>query len=1126
MSDIFEGPRRDADHIFWPDYDPRKPTPIDPWFPGRPPAGQRVQIDRPPVELLVGSGALTVTAVVLRFQSDWRLTALGYAAAVAAILLAARFVQASEELRSTSRRFAPYPWAPRATVLAFAAAFAAALLDIWRLAHEIATRYKLFGAVVLAGAALAVGSLTAAGPAAALATPGPAQPPPTDPAVAVYQDFLTCVSDDRTGLVQVIVDESASLQDTDPRDERVQALQSTLQTLDVARRNAGGDLALEVLLAGFAVDYTVRRDWLPLDDTSIADLLGAAADYAERDTGLDTDYYLALEGARASFARRADEIIVAGAPPPCQMLFWITDGLYSVEDRTTASRIRRGGDHKTYAPDLDLTRRGAGAAAVALGTELLCADRGTVDQLRADETSVIAVTLAAGGTPAATYALVEAVATARASDGSTCGTLPARGAVISADEPGRLSITPGSHPIRFPYEFTIDDLVSAFTLEVRGSGRSDLFDAPLSVSLVDPLGRSVTLTRPGSGSFAASEATLGTDHQVRWTWYSTQRVFIETDVAQGRGTGTWTLRMLDDARPDVDLLTFPAYDIALAPDTTLRPGETSALEVRVVGDDGQPLGAGVVDRLDLSAVTGPDGDGTPVDLVPAPGGFVGELTLPLDYDRSVLAVTVDLRPRDPDSSLFPRTRTFEIPVASPAGFPVVGRVRVDNIEGTGTTVVDIEIVGDPSAGGCVTVRDVDIDRLPPSYRSGGVRLGEPPDGCLRIEAGTSRHLTVELTVSEPGRGRIRGTADLELHSDDSQRRVTRTVEFGLSVVPLADRPTEWLMRIVLTVLGVMFPLGVLYTSKIRSARYIGSGRIRMVTVPVVVDSEALAPSPEWTKLGWRGPTTGAWLHEGSREPPRHPSFVFGRRLGLDPFRPGRATVTAPGSLLIVGSGDARSAGDDEAVVAFGLRSSWVVRIDEVRWVDEPVEPPRPPVEPDTLLGYGWSDRPGGNPAHPWRSAGGRRTERSHPWDPRRSESTGNEILSLLRSRPGPPTPPGTDHDADEGTRRGDRRILRGTGTLVAFVGESEELDGILHDAHRKVPHIFAAAPSVREAAGDAPAATPEPPDATGGGTEPPPDDRPPDGGTPARPRPGPSAPPLSEERPEPTDTVPRDPWAF
>jgi len=142
--------------------------------------------------------------------------------------------------------------------------------------------------------------------------------PPTAAAQSTGSGTQACSRVD----VLLLIDTSASLRNTDPTAQRVEAAEVLLRSL-AGSAEAGGT-TVDVTVAGFGSDAVeVGRATLP---GGVEGAVEIVRPFAERQTDLNTDYVLALTFAIAHFQSVPD------LPSACKRLVWFTDGAYSIDD--------------------------------------------------------------------------------------------------------------------------------------------------------------------------------------------------------------------------------------------------------------------------------------------------------------------------------------------------------------------------------------------------------------------------------------------------------------------------------------------------------------------------------------------------------------------------------------------------------------------------------------------------------------------------------------------------------------------------------------------------------------------------------------------------------------------------
>ena len=231
--------------------------------------------------------------------------------------------------------------------------------------------------VKLAFMAIVLALLTMAAPIIGT-PPAQAQQSALPPALMTLRSCLEQSQGTARLLALVVVDESGSLQNTDPDDQRVPGVRALLSGLAglTSQQPGGNDLEVLVRMVTFAEGYQplvpepsdADPVWSVLNETTFDQLSGQAGELADRDHGDFTDYLSALNGARRDLAIQSAELTADGGPPPCKLLIFFTDGRYDL------------------ALDAD----------EAAGRQQLCAAGGVTDGLRSDGAVTISVGLASG----------------------------------------------------------------------------------------------------------------------------------------------------------------------------------------------------------------------------------------------------------------------------------------------------------------------------------------------------------------------------------------------------------------------------------------------------------------------------------------------------------------------------------------------------------------------------------------------------------------------------------------------------------------------------------------------------------------------------------------------------------
>src|SRR5699024_6945766 len=128
-----------------------------------------------------------------------------------------------------------------------------------------------------------------------------------------------CLAGGATGSIVLLIDQSGSLETTDPEGARVDGAKFLVERLAEFSANSG--YALDVRVAGFAANYETPGDWTPLEEGNVAALEDQIDTVGGDLRSHDTDYWTALESARQDLADHSSE---------CSAVFWFSDGQYDI----------------------------------------------------------------------------------------------------------------------------------------------------------------------------------------------------------------------------------------------------------------------------------------------------------------------------------------------------------------------------------------------------------------------------------------------------------------------------------------------------------------------------------------------------------------------------------------------------------------------------------------------------------------------------------------------------------------------------------------------------------------------------------------------------------------------------
>lgn len=660
---------------------------------------------------------------------------------------------------------------------------------------------------------------------------------------SAFDRIAACTHTNRRLIALFLVDESQSLQTTDPRAERVTAAKVAIAALATLPRLRTSEAPPEVhvLLAGFSSSLTPAGPWVVLTDSSADDLARRTETFAERAAGIDTDYVAALDGARQALAERSSEL-ARSAGDTCKVVILFSDGKFDIEDRNSATSGRYG-NRKPWAPDIALDQSSGGRQAVERGRTLVCRPGGIADELRADGVVTIAVALTAALQPA-DEAFLQALATG-AAGAQACGASSgeASGAYVAAPQ--------------------LAELVQAFhTVANRLSGGSALGCTPSScypggrAFIVDPGIRRFHLLATTSQTATAQMSTptgatviLGSEPLTRegsgfrlsHRWLAPGALVVDTEIDRGdrRAAGTWTVSIADprgvpDGAATVQVFAFSDLAPRLLGEPRLLRGEPGELRVGVVDGDSviQHLDR-IVRSTSLEAdVVSSDRSGPrwPLpEVAPHPDGTFS-VTLRPPADVSDVSIELSLRLAVTTLSgleLAPSVRLTRVPIDRPGDFPAIGPtdLRLSPVIGARPAVGTITVRASPNADACVWLEGIDVTASPSSVDGFGHRL-EPQSQsaatCTAVRRGQALPLRLLVEPMSVAAGSVRGSVRLGFTNSNSEREETAVIPFRFEMSRPVDRERQAGIFVVLVALSLVVPLAAFHLLNRRAAKFGGA----------------------------------------------------------------------------------------------------------------------------------------------------------------------------------------------------------------------------------------------------------------------------------------------------------------
>ncbi|MDT4994075.1 MAG: hypothetical protein QOH97_3967 [Actinoplanes sp.] len=759
-------------------------------------------------------------------------------------------------------------------------------------------------------------------PALALAAPATADDHP-----AVRQ-FGACLAAQKTGELLLLMDQSASLKTTDPTGIRASAASYLLGQL--AGSMAATNVTLDVAIAGFDVGYRSYVDWTKLNTSSVERLQQSVDSFRSRDTGLDTDYVAATEGAREAFRSHAAP---AGT---CRAVLWFTDGEFSINQR-------RDGSTKPYAPEVGLGTAAGVKQAVAKGENQICRAGGAADQLRATGALVLAEGLGTGKDQSS-FDFLRSVATGRTDGGQTCGR--ATGTVT-----GEFDYAQNVDQLLFAFDAVGDPARPPTTLDT-GACAKTMCAQQTSTFALDTSIRSVHIL--------AGANTSGIDMLLRGPDGATRRFLAGSGVPSGTFDGAgvsghWLSgRTLDLTLTRADDRQWTGtWGIAFVDPTPPVTGERGRLQIRIIGDlvpavlnGGKlELRTGSPASLKLGVVSEQSGGQVRPDALPAGVavsaelraddqsvvGSVGPLgpaalatAVPMSLAQAPIGagtLRLTLTSRIGTSPIRPADRVIDLPVhiLPPLNYPNVtgnldfGRER----EGVGPFPAALTITGP----GCVWVSDSAASAAPDRVGTAVLTAvsAKTAASCQDVAAGASARLPVQLTLGAAGTGTVAGKVAIHLAPHgQTARAISANVDFIADVEKPPVKSVRIAAFVIALVVGLGLPMIFLYLTKWWTARIPGRALMSGITAVEVRDGSVTRDGRPFTVDGHdmefvpvnpRG-TRRLALPQGGA--------VLTARMGLSPTAAGHVDIAVPGMTATTGG-----SGKQPARLPLAVQDSWI-----------------------------------------------------------------------------------------------------------------------------------------------------------------------------------------------------------
>ncbi len=750
--------------------------------------------------------------------------------------------------------------------------------------------------------------------------------------LAVATDLATCVDTRGRILVELLIDESGSLKDTDRGNKRVDAVKVALAGL---ANLAAEDRTIEVRLSGFGVDYRPLTEWTVLSSDSLASLQSRAEDYAGRNKGFDTDYANALIGVQQSIAQRSGDLRADGSRRPCSSVWWFTDGRYDIEDRNTASERSKYATTKPYAPGVDLGARGGGDAAVLMGMAEICRRGGVADQLRDARTSVLAFVLSDAGAPVALadQGRIESIV-----GGRDCGrkrSWPTGATYVVEDISGILfqfdlvsSTSDGGQSPDGQVTTPVCDREACptgtrtFAIDA-GLNRFHLLVEIPSTDVV------VAIESPAGGpaatfvSATARDLRLG-EAQIAGRWPAPNALMIDATrgASDGGWVGTWKVTFVDPTGQTTDLAksqlhVFGDLEPRLLDPETLIIGEAVEVEVDVVHQDGTPITSlDDFQSAEMTLAVKRPGDEFEIQTAQAltrdGDRFAGEVRLPIGDPGQRIESQVNLTiglvlVTKSGIALKAIPKTIAVPVRPPVSYPRIepAELSFPSITGEKTATTEFTVIGGKDPG-CVWFEAAEIGSLPAGVTTASVAVSPNATSrgsCLKVDAGERKVVRLSVSPDGIGDGELLASITANFRTDVNDRVIAQAFAIEVGLQKPIDRAKQIEVLLGLLIPGILLPFVVVWLLKLATAKFEGVDTMRVACIAVSVEGRKV------NRAGHSDPEIVSVAdlqmadNEGSPRAPRIGDLALKSRVGLNPFTAPFGVVVAPaGTVLHSGYG--------------------------------------------------------------------------------------------------------------------------------------------------------------------------------------------------------------------------------
>ena len=625
-----------------------------------------------------------------------------------------------------------------------------------------------------------------------------------------FEDLGRCLQSqgkDKVLDVFYLIDESGSLQDTDPKNARADILSSSLQQLASFRN----DVTVNYSVGFFAHEYGVWQAWRTVNRGGIVpEAARLNAEVRERNEGNYTDWLQGINGA-------IDELNAQHARTNgCSTLIWLTDGgiqLSTVE--RTKDAIKQLCTNR-----FDVLRKNG---VTVLG--ILLKNDAALAMLSEEEQEAQAYFMS----------LMEPLVTGKGvlADGTEleCGSFPIpknyrQGALFVASDPKDLAYEFLKLPPRIEGCATVSKFdKSEFVIE-PGISEFQLVTTASNWSLLDPNGKTLTSTSRQIRVFetaGAAQIKVGTNNAGRGDW-----------KFSGNGGET-------------NLFLCSGLDIRIDLGTEFISGRAGILSGKVVSQStGLPADLTKYDPdhpITVELITGGKSGSKKEAEQSDPASFLLQKFTPgTDSAEAEVRITLYLKTKR-GTPLAPVSISQKIDVRLLSNYPTLktepielSKLESELVPATGS----VEFKGPERADGkvCIDTSAKPIVIKDDKSRADSYKIstaGVDVEGCMRIRQGEESSLKLTVSNSITAESKVILGVPISYYSDaEPGKSFTLNAQVNFKSDPAGD-PLLWI--IILTILGIGLPLGLIYLMLWWATRIAYGRQLQRAEYPIAITTD-------------------------------------------------------------------------------------------------------------------------------------------------------------------------------------------------------------------------------------------------------------------------------------------------